>query len=673
MSSTGRELADLQARFDALEQENELLSDRLEESVLMGHVAEAIESLQSIDEVLPTVLERISVMKGIASCAYCTVNKGQVIKLATYCQDCSVASEACHLWLPFDLAEEPPIFPRVLGKKDLRPRAESAGVCLLASGASAVGVIPFANRPFSNAFLVLADQVRSEGEMAELLPTMSRLMKMVSNRLDNLSLLGDLKSLTEDLDRRVEERTREAFQRELQYRTLFESVPDAVLLINVHHVPPSIVSVNLIAGQVYGYRSEELVGASAAIIGRAYEARALAARLLGVEKGATFRGSFECRHKDGTLFPVDVVERMIQMSSGSFLLSFHRDITVRKAAEQKLQQNEERMRRAQSIAHVGNWEIDLVGQTLWGSAEACNIYGFAPIEDVLALSNVQSYVLPEDRARMDQGLRKLIAGEGPYDLEYKIRRASDGALRTLHSRAERVLSPDGVPIRVVGAVQDITERAEAQESLRGLLREKDVLLRELYHRTKNNMGVICSMLSLRAAHVKNREMLRILRDTESRIRSMALVHQKLYQSMDLSRIALREYVGDLAALVVNSLAFGEDRVSLELDVVDVEVPIDIAIPVGQILHELFANVFRHAYPEGQSGTVRVSIAPFDHKTLVLSFADDGVGLPPGMSIRNTTSLGVQTVVGIVEDQLGGTVKVTSPPGVTWEITFCHDV
>ena len=231
------------------------------------------------------------------------------------------------------------------------------------------------------------------------------------------------------------------------------------------------------------------------------------------------------------------------------------------------------------------------------------------------------------------------------------------------------------PVRGYFAVtfEDITERVQADEQLRASLKEKEALLRELYHRTKNNMQVISSILALQAARIQDEQMLSIFRETENRIRSMALVHQKLYQSQNLSRIDLQEYVTDLVALLMQSHEASPDKIALVLDTESVSVLIDTAIPCGLVLNELLSNTFKHAFPGDRSGEIKIQLCRAQDGSIEIKVSDDGVGVPGDLDLRKSDTLGMQMVFGIAERQLQGQVTVETEGGVAWRIRFKDDL
>ncbi len=223
---------------------------------------------------------------------------------------------------------------------------------------------------------------------------------------------------------------------------------------------------------------------------------------------------------------------------------------------------------------------------------------------------------------------------------------------------------------------DITERKQAEAVLqqaeqqaRQALREKEVLLRELYHRTKNNMQVIRAMLVLQSAEMESAEVQRLVKETDNKIQAMALVHQMLYQSQNLSSIDLQTYIHDLAHLTLSSYRPAANRIGLKLDLEPAQVTIDIATPVGLILNELLSNAYKHAFPGDQSGEIHIGLAQCASNRLRLEFSDNGIGIPAGVDLRRQKSYGMQSVFSIAELQLGGQVQVDSHQGLSYTIEF----
>ncbi len=217
--------------------------------------------------------------------------------------------------------------------------------------------------------------------------------------------------------------------------------------------------------------------------------------------------------------------------------------------------------------------------------------------------------------------------------------------------------------------EDITERKQAEEQIKSALKEKETLLRELYHRTKNNMQVIRSIISLQRAYSQNEELESIFQDTENKIQAMALVHQKLYQSKDLSKINLAEYFQELTDLVVQSFHSPHINIQLDLQLEDVIVLIDTAIPCGLIVNELLSNTLKHAFPDKTTGTITIKLFTNNDGAVELFFMDNGIGVPQNFNFRTQKSLGLQTIITITEHQLKGKIQFSSDNGTTCHIIF----
>jgi two-component sensor histidine kinase/DNA-binding NarL/FixJ family response regulator len=215
---------------------------------------------------------------------------------------------------------------------------------------------------------------------------------------------------------------------------------------------------------------------------------------------------------------------------------------------------------------------------------------------------------------------------------------------------------------------EIAERQKAEEKLKASLAEKEILLKEIHHRVKNNLQIISSLLGLQFANTLDEQALTALRSSQDRIKSMALVHEKLYQTTDLSRIEFAGYIESLTTHLCNSYLPNPDQVSFRIEVGDVKLSIDKAIPCGLIINELVSNSVKHAFPEGRKGLIAIRIHEDEDGTVTLAIADDGVGLPAGIDFRETNSMGLQ-LVNILARQLHGEISLLSGEGATFTITF----
>lgn len=216
---------------------------------------------------------------------------------------------------------------------------------------------------------------------------------------------------------------------------------------------------------------------------------------------------------------------------------------------------------------------------------------------------------------------------------------------------------------------ELAERKRAEEQLKASLKEKEVLLKEIHHRVKNNLQIISSLLKLQSAYTKEEQVLGMFKDSQNRIRSMALIHEKLYQSKDLSRIDFAEYIRDLAGNLLRSYKASSQAITLKTNVNDINLNIDTAIPCGLIINELISNSLKHAFPTPSTDKeICINIYSSGNHQFILNLSDNGIGFPKDLDFRNTESLGLELVCTLTE-QLDGTIELDSSKGTSFNITF----
>ena len=210
----------------------------------------------------------------------------------------------------------------------------------------------------------------------------------------------------------------------------------------------------------------------------------------------------------------------------------------------------------------------------------------------------------------------------------------------------------------------------SEKNLKHSLNEKETLLRELYHRTKNTLQIVLGILTLQSSNYSgNAEIEKFIKDADNRIHAIALVHQMLYKSQDLSRISIREYFQELTALMLKSYEDAGNGISLEVSVDELHFLIDSAIPCGMILNELLSNSLKYAFPGNRTGKIFISLTEGHEGKFRLCYSDNGVGVPPGFDFRTQETLGLKLIFGIGEQQLQGTVSFENRNGISCIIEF----
>jgi two-component sensor histidine kinase/ABC-type amino acid transport substrate-binding protein len=221
---------------------------------------------------------------------------------------------------------------------------------------------------------------------------------------------------------------------------------------------------------------------------------------------------------------------------------------------------------------------------------------------------------------------------------------------------------------------EIAQHEEAEKRLTRSLHENETLIRELYHRTKNTLQLVRSFISLEALELgRSEDIDRLVRKTSDRIDSIALVHQMLYKSRDLSRISIKDYMAEMSDLVLRSNEVDSGRIALAVSADDRDVLLDTAIPFGLILNELITNSIKHAFPDGREGRIEIVMRNEGESRVSLEYADDGVGVPEPFDFRGRKSLGLQLIFRMVESQMKGSVSISSGRGLRYRMIMSTDL
>jgi PAS domain S-box-containing protein len=455
---------------------------------------------------------------------------------------------------------------------------------------------------------------------------------------------------------------------EERLRTIVEASLDAIIAVNVEG---QLVLFNGAAQELFQYSKEEALNQPANIllreeIGKIHQERLERFLNTGVGRCGHIGRRVErfFRRKDGSLFEAEV-----SMSGGRLdglrlvVLAIH-DITSRKQAEEALHRAEENFRLSLDESPLGVRIVTAEGETIYANRAILDVYD---IED-LKTTPVKKLYTPESFAEHQIRREKRKRGDYvPSEYDISIVR-KDGDVRHLHVFRKEVLWNGEEQFQVI--YQDITDRKQAEVQLHASLQEKEILLREIHHRVKNNMQVISGLLDLQASSSKNPELIAMFHESQNRIQAIALVHEKLYGSKDLARIDLAGYARTLSNELLQSYKINPGEIDLIVQTDDaVCVDINKAIPCGLILNELISNALKHAFPGDGSGELRVTIHETKNTEIEIIVRDNGMVLPDDVDIHQPRSVGLHLVNGLVKNQLDGQIEVRRDNGTEFWIKF----
>jgi two-component sensor histidine kinase len=222
---------------------------------------------------------------------------------------------------------------------------------------------------------------------------------------------------------------------------------------------------------------------------------------------------------------------------------------------------------------------------------------------------------------------------------------------------------------MLGILDDVTERMIAERRIQDSLNEKEVLLKEIHHRVKNNFQIIVSLLGLQLGKSTSTETVSNLRDAQNRIRAMSLIHEKLYQSKNLAMIDFGEYLKTMATELHRGICEDHGRITMEVDPDRIELSIDRAIPLGLAVSELITNAIKYAFPGDRGGAVRVAMTGGEQGQVTVTVSDDGVGLPAHFNPEKSETLGYKLVYLLVRDQMQGTIAIDRSGGTSVSLKF----
>lgn len=441
------------------------------------------------------------------------------------------------------------------------------------------------------------------------------------------------------------------------FRSLFEDSKDVVF---VSTLDGRFLDINPAGVELFGYdRKEEILSSGSPQ--EFFWDPDVRSGLIGILKRQGFVKDFESvmRKRNGERIIVLETDTVVRSPDGKITgyRGILRDVTARRESEKALRDKESQLRQIIDLVPHLIFAKDREGRFLLANEAVASYYG-TTADKVTGAFQADMH---RNKAELESLLnedREVIESGTPMEIAERSFTDSDGRVRILQTtKIPFTFSGIGEPA-VLGVSIDITEAKLAEQQIKSSLKEKEVLLKEIHHRVKNNLQVISSLLNLQSGYVKDKRALDMFRDSQNRVRSMALIHEKMYQSKDLARIDFSAYVNNLVTYLFRVFGVDSDEVSFKVSIRGIFLDIDRAIPCGLIINELVSNSLKHAFPGKASGkNIGIGLARARKKShYVLTVFDNGVGFPGHLDHKDTKTLGLQ-LVNTLSEQLNGKLEL----------------
>jgi len=487
---------------------------------------------------------------------------------------------------------------------------------------------------------------------------------------------AELLRINEDIEQQVQERTADlaAANRELEALraeavselvAIVRSSDDAIVGMTLNGM---IQSWNRGAERVYGYRAEEVIGRSISLLCPPNRLDEVPAMLDRIACGEHVRNVETVqRRKKGERIDVSLTISPVKDLDGGVMgaSAIARDVTEKKRIEAALRDSEARFRMMADTAPVMVWMAGPDTQITFINKRWLEFTGRTVEEEIG--DNWFTGIHHDDLDRCRTSYLEAFKSEQPFFLDYRLRR-HDGEYRWIMDTGVPLFDEGGRFGGYIGTCMDLTERKDMEDQLRRMLKEKESLLREVHHRVKNNLQVISSLLNLQSASIKDPLVNQLFRECQVRITSIALLHETLHRSSDLSRIKMGDYVRTLTGHLFRSYGVDPNVIVLELNVDDVEFDIDTGLTCGLIIDELVSNCLKHAFVDDAGGKVHIDLLDHMDGTFTLCVSDDGIGIPKDGVLNNPDSLGLE-LVSLLAEKLDGDTELRSGAGTEWQIRF----
>ncbi len=459
--------------------------------------------------------------------------------------------------------------------------------------------------------------------------------------------------------RSIEAREDDLKSSESRYRELFDNNPLPVMIFDAETL--GILDVSKATVEDYGYTRDEFMGMSVLDIRPAEDISALKSSLSSRPQGRDKAGVFRHRKKDGSVFYVDVTSHEIVFLGKKAILAICKDVTSQVLVEEALRESQEKLRATLESIGDAIIIIDPELNVTWANRFANKNVGY--------FVDQKCYFAAHGTGEpcADCPAIKSLKDERAYHSEKRIK-GPDGLTKIYFVNTAPMYDKWGNVTGVVKSLKDITEMKRSEDLLLQSLAEKEVLLKEVYHRVKNNLQAISGLIDMQSHFTTDLWTKKVLQDSQNRILSMSLIHEKLYEREDLNRVDFGDYINSLVNHLTRIYRAEEKGIEIEVSHEKILLNADTALPCGLIITELVSNSFKHAFPENGERRIKVLLTRKGKDQFVITIEDNGTGMENDLENLRNNSLGINLVESYVEF-LSGTLEVPEEDGTQFRITF----
>ena len=386
--------------------------------------------------------------------------------------------------------------------------------------------------------------------------------------------------------------------------------------------------------------------------------------------GKVWHGEFLNKKKNGELYLESVIISPIFDDDGKIinLIGIKNDITMRKHMERELILQKNRLTNILEGSHVGTWEWDIQTGENTINEEWANLLGYTAKEiSPVSIDTWRELVYPDDLENAEDLLTKLFDGSLEYfECEIRMHHKNGGWIWILTRGKIVVWAEDGKPLMAAGNHLGITDRKKAEEEIRRQLSEKEIILKEVHHRIKNNFASIGSLLSIQIQEINNPEAISALQDTIGRIDTMKVLYEKLLLTDEYQITSVKNYLEDLIDEILG-FSPGSTELTVQKQIIDYQLDLKRLSPIGIIVNELITNIMKYAFTGRDPGIIEVTFEE-NRGEAVLTIQDNGNGLPEGFDISESTGFGLR-LVKMLSEQLGGSFTIENNNGTISTLRF----